>query len=78
MTSPTIIDRLVRTVQVPMDSPHCTASGVIESSPLVLVDVVCGGALGGVLRETLITGFLGGSLAVTSLLRPPGDDSGRF
>jgi len=38
--APKIISLQVRAVQVPMNEPHRTASGVISESPLVLVDIV--------------------------------------
>ena len=37
---PTIRELRVRTVRVPMQIPHSTASGVITESPLVLTDVI--------------------------------------
>jgi mandelate racemase len=37
---PTIRELRVRTVRVPMQPPHSTASGVITESPLVLTDVI--------------------------------------
>ena len=42
MTSglPTIRELRVRTVRVPMNPPHATASGVVSESPLVLIDVM--------------------------------------
>lgn len=37
---PTIKEILVRTVRVPMQEPHRTASGTVTESPLVLTDVI--------------------------------------
>src|SRR5580704_3756700 len=37
---PTIRELRVRTVRVPMQEPHRTASGTVAESPLVLTDVI--------------------------------------
>src|SRR6202453_1301773 len=37
---PTIRELRVRTVRVPMQEPHRTASGIVAESPLVLTDVI--------------------------------------
>jgi mandelate racemase len=37
----------VRTVRVPLSSPHVSASGAITESPLVLIDTVCDGGVVG-------------------------------
>ena len=47
MPVPTITDISVRTVIVPIDPPHRTAGGVIEKSPLVLIDIICSDGLVG-------------------------------
>jgi len=39
ISAPTITELTVRTVVVPMQIPHTTASGVITESPLILIDV---------------------------------------
>ena len=44
---PVIESVSVTTVLVPINPPHRTASGVVEKSPLVLIDVHCSGALVG-------------------------------
>ena len=41
MTAPRIDSIRARTVVVPLPEPHRTASGVIEASPLVLIDIGC-------------------------------------
>ncbi len=47
MTLPVIDFVTVRTVLVPVNPPHRTASGVVAKSPLVLIDIHCEGELSG-------------------------------
>lgn len=45
---PPIVERVaVTAVEVPIDPPHRTASGLVAASPLILVDLHCAGALVG-------------------------------
>lgn len=45
MSLPIIESVSVQTVLVPINPPHRTASGVVEKSPLVLIDIHCSGGL---------------------------------
>jgi len=45
--APTIRELRVRTVRVPMEEPHRTASGIVTESPLVLTDVITDEGLAG-------------------------------
>ncbi|MFK7854611.1 MAG: enolase C-terminal domain-like protein [Granulosicoccus sp.] len=45
MSLPIIESVSIQTVLVPINPPHRTASGVVEKSPLVLIDVHCSGGL---------------------------------
>lgn len=47
MSVPTIESISVQTVLVPITPPHRTASGVVDKSPLVLLDIRCTGCLVG-------------------------------
>ena len=47
MTLPAIDYISIETVLVPVNPPHRTASGVVEKSPLVLIDIGCEGGLVG-------------------------------
>ena len=47
MAVPIIQDITVRTAIVPIDPPHRTASGLVDKSPLVLIDVLCSSGLVG-------------------------------
>lgn len=47
MKLPNIESVSVRTVLVPINPPHRTASGVVEKSPLVLIDIHCAAGLVG-------------------------------
>jgi mandelate racemase len=46
-SQPTVKEIRVRTVRVPMEEPHRTASGVVTESPLVLTDVTTGDGIVG-------------------------------
>ena len=47
MSLPVIERVAVQTVLVPINPPHRTASGLVEKSPLVLIDLHCSGGLVG-------------------------------
>ena len=47
LSRPIIRELRVRTVRVPMQEPHRTASGMVTESPLVLTDVITGDGLAG-------------------------------
>src|SRR5271169_867988 len=44
---PTVRELRVRTVRVPMQEPHRTASGALAESPLALIDVITSEGLAG-------------------------------
>ncbi len=46
-TQPVITDVSIKTVVVPINPPHQTASGLIAASPLVLIDITCANGLKG-------------------------------
>lgn len=47
MPAPIVESLSVQTVLVPINPPHRTASGLVEKSPLVLIDLHCSGGLTG-------------------------------
>ncbi len=59
----TIRELRVRTVRVPMQEPHRTASGIVAESPLVLTDVVTSG---GVIGHSIVFTYTAAALGPTA------------
>src|ERR1700722_19224381 len=67
----TVRELRVRTVRVPMQQPHRTASGIVSESPLVLTDVITNeGAIGHSIVFTYTAAALEPTAALIQNLEP--------